>query len=167
LGFCSSADRTANLFVRQSLMALRGPHIFFAAILACFAVNPALAQAPAETGAPTEAEPDSAAPPVVVLDELQTEIRDRLAEAGKKDSYLTKHDSAALAAFYEARNYAPVWVPDGLMTDRARALIERIAAADTDGLEPAAYELPSVLLELDLAGRIGRHPGGRVSLVAR
>jgi murein L,D-transpeptidase YcbB/YkuD len=127
-------------------MALRGPHIFFAAILACFAVDPALAQAPAETGAPTEAEPDSAAPPVVVLDELQTEIRDRLAEAGKKDSYLTKRDSAALAAFYEARNYAPVWVPDGLMTDRARALIERIAAADTDGLEPAAYELPSVTL---------------------
>jgi DNA processing protein len=33
------------------------------------------------------------------------------------------------------------------------------------GLKPALVHL--VLLELDLAGRIGRHPGGRVSLVAR
>jgi DNA processing protein len=33
------------------------------------------------------------------------------------------------------------------------------------GLKPALVHL--VLLELDLAGRIGRHPGGRVSLIAR
>ena len=127
-------------------MALRGPHIFFAAVFAWLAVSGAHAQAPAEVGVPAEAGSESTTPPVVILDELQTEIRDRLAEAGKKDSYLTKRDGAALAAFYEARDYAAVWVPDGFMTDRTRALIERVAGADTDGLEPAAYELPSVTL---------------------
>ncbi len=124
-------------------MALRGPHIFFAAILACLTANTAFAEDPAPTSPATAAAPEQ---PVVVLDEVQATIRDLLAGAGKKGSFLTKRDGAALAEFYEERSYAATWVPDGFMTDRARGVIERIAAADTDGLDPAAYELPSVTL---------------------
>lgn len=130
-------------------MALRGPHLFLTAALVCLSVQNAAAQGPAGPATPVQPEVTADGPkpaPVMLLDELQTEIRDRLAEAGKKGSYLTKRDGAVLSAFYQARNYAPVWVPDGFMNDRSRSLLERIAAADTDGLDPAAYELPSVTL---------------------
>jgi len=125
-------------------MAPRGAQSLFVGILALATIaGAALAEEP--QGAPVVPEPaESSAPPPVVLDETQTAIRDLLAGAGHEGSFLNKRDAAAVAEFYAARDFAPAWVPDGVMTDKARALIARITAADTDGLDPAAYMLPSV-----------------------
>lgn len=60
------------------------------------------------------------------------------------DTQLTQRDADGVIAFYEARGYQPAWTADGALTERAIALIERIAAADTDGLDPLAYDTPRV-----------------------
>jgi len=65
-----------------------------------------------------------------------------LAAQPKTGSFLEKRDRAALAEFYAERDYMPVWMVDGAYTPRARAVMQRIAAADEDGLDPAAYRLP-------------------------
>jgi hypothetical protein len=131
-------------------MAPRGAQSLFVGIVTLAAiVGAAVAEeprtAPVAPPAPPEAT-ESSAPPPVVLDETQTAIRDLLADAGHEGSFLNKRDAAAVAEFYAARNFSPAWVPAGVMTDRARALIARIAAADTDGLDPAVFVLPSTEL---------------------
>ena len=127
-------------------MALRGPQTLFVGALMLVAMVGAPLAEEAKTPPPAGEviESPDAAPPVVVLDEVATAIRDLLADAGHEGSFLNKRDAAAVAEFYAGRNYAAAFVPDGVMTDRARALIDRIRAADTDGLDPFAYALPSV-----------------------
>ena len=44
-----------------------------------------------------------------------------------------------LRAFYQARNNRPLWFEDGPDTPAARQLIELIATADLDGLDPEEY----------------------------
>ncbi len=54
------------------------------------------------------------------------------------------HDADGILAFYEERRFLPVWVtPDGL-TARAIAIVARLAEADLDGLDPAAYATPAL-----------------------
>jgi murein L,D-transpeptidase YcbB/YkuD len=126
-------------------MAPRGPQTLFVGFLTLVAVaGGALAEEPQTAPAPAEVTQSPATPPPIVLDETATAISDLLAGAGHEGSFLDKRDAAAVAEFYASRNFAPAWVPDGVMTDKARALIARIAAADTDGLDPSAYVLPSV-----------------------
>ena len=53
-------------------------------------------------------------------------------------------DVEALRAFYAARNNAPVFVrPDGA-TEKMRAAIARIKAADQDGLNAGDYPMPAI-----------------------
>ena len=127
-------------------MALRGPQFIFVGALALAAMaGGAFAEEPstASTATETIAAADSAAPESV-LDETSAAIGDLLANAGKKGRFLSKRDAAAVAEFYSGRGYAAAWFPDGVMTDRGRALIARIQAADTDGLDPTAFTLPRV-----------------------
>lgn len=65
-----------------------------------------------------------------------------LAAQPKTGNFIEKRDRAALAEFYAERDYQPVWMVDGAYTPQARAVMTRIAAADEDGLDPAAYRLP-------------------------
>ena len=65
-----------------------------------------------------------------------------LAAQPKAGSFAEKRDRAALAEFYAERDYQPVWMVDGTYAPQARAVMARIAAADEDGLDPAAYRLP-------------------------
>ncbi|WP_029076690.1 L,D-transpeptidase family protein [Kaistia adipata] len=65
-----------------------------------------------------------------------------LAAQPKTGSFIEKRDRAALAEFYAERDYQPVWMVDGAYTPQARAVMARIAAAEEDGLDPAAYRLP-------------------------
>ncbi len=69
-------------------------------------------------------------------------IRDQLADLSGRNP-LTQTDAEGVIAFYEARGYEPVWTVDSALTSGAIAVIQRIAAADTDGLDPAAYKTPS------------------------
>ncbi len=45
--------------------------------------------------------------------------------------------------FYAARHYAPVWVHDGALTARGKAVIARLRNAAADGLDPADYPAPN------------------------
>lgn len=60
-------------------------------------------------------------------------------------------------AFYEARNYAPLWTSqDGLPTPDARALIEWAGQADANGLPVGRYNVSELTARIDQA-RVGAH----------
>ena len=50
----------------------------------------------------------------------------------------------ALRMFYEGRNHAPVWVRSGGPTERFRAAVARLKAADADGLDASDYPAPDI-----------------------
>ncbi|MGO9806499.1 MAG: L,D-transpeptidase family protein [Rhodomicrobium sp.] len=57
-----------------------------------------------------------------------------------------RNERAALESFYEARNYAPLWLtPAGGSTPKAAALMAEIQQADQWGLEPHDFPLPARL----------------------
>jgi L,D-transpeptidase YcbB len=76
-----------------------------------------------------------------VTDENTVAMRTLLAEA-VADHLIAKDDAEAITKFYADRAFAMAWVEDGKLTDRAKAAVERIKQADTDGLEPSDYALP-------------------------
>jgi L,D-transpeptidase YcbB len=53
-----------------------------------------------------------------------------------------KNERTAVESFYTARSFAPLWIQAGQLTDRAKGVIERLKAADKDGLEVADYPVP-------------------------
>jgi murein L,D-transpeptidase YcbB/YkuD len=91
---------------------------------------------PAGTAAATPATPPSAEAA------LADRIRDQF-ETGKFDRILGgKKERAAVEAFYAARQFAPLWVTDGAMNARAKAVAAYLAGVAADGLEPADYPVP-------------------------
>ena len=91
---------------------------------------------PAERGVVSMAAPEK------ILTSNAIAVRDLL-ETAVGDKILSKSEVKAIEAFYEARDFSPVWIDDGLFTAEALAVIARIRAADTDGLSPQDYALPS------------------------
>ena len=69
-------------------------------------------------------------------------IRDLLATRGDK-LFTAKKERAAVEAFYQNRNLAPLWLDKGIENARAEAVIARMKNADADGLEPGDYKAPS------------------------
>ena len=92
----------------------------------------------------TPAAPPAPVDPIVEqLSELASGRFDRL--AGDKEK------RAALDAFYSKRNYAPVWITEGKVNDRALAAIDYLGRVDADGLNPADYVVPDVSAMTDPA----------------
>jgi L,D-transpeptidase YcbB len=97
-----------------------------------------------------EATPDAVAtpaappaPPPAPVDPIAEQLRELA--SGKYDRLVgDKEKRAALDAFYTKRNYAPVWITDGKVNDRALAAIDYLAQVDADGLNPADYVVPDV-----------------------
>ena len=85
------------------------------------------------------------------VDPMSETIRAILINAGGQGDFLEKKDVGALDAFYRAQSYAPSWILDGKLTERALAVIARIKAADTDGLDPSVYHLPLVQIGVAMA----------------
>jgi L,D-transpeptidase YcbB len=52
---------------------------------------------------------------------------------------ITDVEAAEALAFYEARNFAPLWVENGQWNGQARSVRARLAAASEEGLDPARY----------------------------
>jgi murein L,D-transpeptidase YcbB/YkuD len=75
-------------------------------------------------------------------------IADKLREqmtAGKFDRILGgRKERAAVEAFYSAREFAPLWIADGAMSERAKTTASYLAAIDSEGLDPADYPLPQI-----------------------
>ncbi|HZT49348.1 MAG TPA: L,D-transpeptidase family protein [Hyphomicrobiaceae bacterium] len=105
------------------------------------AAQAAASAAPAEKAA--EPSPQPAAPPAVAEAGLAAELTERLA-AGSAASAADRADREALAAFYAARGYVPVWVTASGPTPGAQAAIAEIRRADDWGLEASAFQLPTL-----------------------
>ena len=61
----------------------------------------------------------------------------------RTDFFASKKERAAAEAFYQNRNFAPLWLEKGVENARAGSVIARIKKADTDGLSPSDYKLPN------------------------
>jgi L,D-transpeptidase YcbB len=103
--------------------------------------EPAPAPAAAASPAPTPSSPTALAP----------EIANRLAEGGVSGP--ERDDRAALAKFYEARQFEPVWIAPSGLSPAGRAAAAEIRQANEWGLEASAFRLPSMPAS---GGEIGR-----------
>src|SRR4029079_2651724 len=71
-------------------------------------------------------------------------FRDQLS-AGKYDRILGgKKERTAVEAFYASRDFAPLWLTDGAMSDRAKAAATFLPHVAADGLDPNDYPLPQI-----------------------
>jgi murein L,D-transpeptidase YcbB/YkuD len=71
-------------------------------------------------------------------------LRDQLA-AGKFDRILGgKKERLIVETFYTGRDFAPLWIADGAMNDRAKAAAAYLAGVDADGLDPSEYPVPQI-----------------------
>jgi murein L,D-transpeptidase YcbB/YkuD len=105
------------------------------------------AAAPATPANPAVATEQTAAPdPMASLDPadrvVAEKIRDLLATKGDK-LFAAKKERSAAEAFYQNRNYAPIWLDKGIENARAKAVIARLQGADADGLDVNDYKTPS------------------------
>jgi murein L,D-transpeptidase YcbB/YkuD len=82
----------------------------------------------------------------VASDPAARALKALLATPIAKASFNDKRDHAAMVEFYAERDYQPVWMVDGAYTVQARKVMDRIAAAAEDGLDPAVYKLPPAAL---------------------
>ena len=64
--------------------------------------------------------------------------------AGRRHVRRRARDRAALAKFYEARQYEPVWVTSSGLEPAGQAVVAELAKADDWGLEASAFRLPAM-----------------------
>jgi len=110
------------------------------------------APAPAPSVAPTQSNAQAlpAEIPAPALDKTlaasDAQITDRLRDmiAGNKLERRIERqpERKAVEGIYNARGYAPLWIKDSALNTRANAVIARLRAADTDGLDVADYGVP-------------------------
>jgi murein L,D-transpeptidase YcbB/YkuD len=111
------------------------------------------AAAPAELQAteapsanPTLAEPTVAVDPLASLDPADRPFAEKIRDffAATSDRiFANKKERAAAEAFYQSRNYAPLWLDKGIENARAISAIARLKNADADGLEVSDYKIPT------------------------
>jgi murein L,D-transpeptidase YcbB/YkuD len=95
-----------------------------------------------EPAVATEQKPD----PLAALDPTDRVIAEKIRDllATKSDRiFAGKRERAAVEAFYQNRNLAPLWLDKGFENARAKAVIARLKNADADGLEPGDYKTPN------------------------
>jgi murein L,D-transpeptidase YcbB/YkuD len=106
---------------------------------------PAKAEAPPAPAAPQVVTETAAPDPFASLDPADRPIAEKIRDllAAKTDKiFATKKEHAAVEAFYQNRNLAPLWLEKGVESARAKAAIARLHAADADGLDLADYKTP-------------------------
>ncbi len=107
---------------------------------------PAATLAPAATSAPAAAVMPAAAPTAPAINAADAAIGDQLRNltSGKYDRIVgNKKDRTVIDAFYSGRDYAPLWLTDGKVNDKAKAAIAYLGHVDQDGLDPADYPVPN------------------------
>jgi L,D-transpeptidase YcbB len=101
---------------------------------------------PAVTAPGVAAEQTAAPDPLAALDPADRPVAEKVRDllATKADKIFSgKRERAAVEAFYQRRNLAPLWLDKGVENARAKAVVARIKHADTDGLEAADYKIPA------------------------
>jgi murein L,D-transpeptidase YcbB/YkuD len=106
------------------------------------AVEPA-PSAPADTATTAPAEPIDPLASLNPADRpLAEKLRDMLPKADR--TFASRKERVAVEAFYQKRNYAPVWFERGVVAARTNAAITRVHASNADGLIPAEYKFPEL-----------------------
>ncbi len=117
----------------------------------------ALAQASIENGAVTRAQKlaqasapannksaESNTAPSATDPTVSDKLRELLGAASKSDRILSrKGERQFVEAFYQKRNYVPLWIEQGKQGSRAQAVLSHITTITADGLEPADYSFPN------------------------
>jgi L,D-transpeptidase YcbB len=91
-------------------------------------------------------EPTVAADPMASLDPTDRAVAEKIRDffAATSDRIFTsKKERAAAEAFYQSRNYVPLWLDKGIENARAASAIARLKNADADGLEVGDYKTPN------------------------
>ena len=108
-------------------------------------ISPPASAVPA--AAPAIAPEESRAPdPLASLDPADRAIAERVREllAAKPNRIFADEKMyAAVEAFYQKRNLAPLWLDKGVENGRSKAVIARLKNADADGLDHADYKTPA------------------------
>jgi len=111
------------------------------------AASPAEQQAiEAPSANPTLAQPAVAVDPIASLDPAERPVAEKIRDFFSATSdriFTNKKERAAAEAFYQSRNYAPLWLDNGIENARARSAIARLKNADADGLELSDYKIPT------------------------
>src|SRR5580692_11763574 len=119
---------------------------------------PAAAAAPATTAEPTTtasapvAPAPAAAPAAPALSAADTAVVDQLRNlsSGKYDRIVgDKKDRTIVDAFYSGRDYAPMWITDGQVNERGKAVVAYLRHVDQDGPDPADFPLPNTAAPRD------------------
>jgi murein L,D-transpeptidase YcbB/YkuD len=111
--------------------------------------TPAAAAAPATiaepaTTASAPAAPAAAATPALSAADAAVVDQLRNLSSGKYDRIVgNKKDRTIVDAFYSGRDYAPLWITDGKVNERGKAVIAYLGRVDQDGLDPADYPVPN------------------------
>src|SRR5215470_4735977 len=102
---------------------------------------------PAPATNPAAASEQAAAPdPLAALDPADRAVAEKIRDllAAKTDTiFASKRERAAVDAFYQARQLAPLWLDKGVENARAQAVIARLKDADADGLDVNDYKTPA------------------------
>lgn len=101
---------------------------------------------PAAPAAPASAAPTQAAeaPPAIpsadapVAEALRGQVAKRLVRLSDR-----RDERSAIEAFYEKRDFAPLWIENGAANQKAKAAIAYLAGVGSDGLDPSDYPAPS------------------------
>jgi murein L,D-transpeptidase YcbB/YkuD len=110
------------------------------------AAAPPAAAEPVTTASAPAAPEAAAAPAAPALSAADTAVVDQLRNlsSGKFDRIVgNKKDRTVVDAFYSGRDYAPLWVTDGKVNERGKAVIAYLGHVDQDGLDPADYPVPN------------------------
>ena len=111
------------------------------------AASPAEQQATeAPSANPTLAQPAVAVDPIASLDPAERPVAEKIRDLFSATSdriFANKKERAAAEAFYQSRNYAPLWLDKGIENARASSAIARLKNADADGLEISDYKIPT------------------------
>jgi L,D-transpeptidase YcbB len=110
------------------------------------AAAPAATPEPVTTASAPAAPAPAAAPAAPALSAADAAVVDQLRNlsSGKYDRIVgNKKDRTIVDAFYSGRDYAPLWITDGKVNERGKAVIAYLGHVDQDGLDPADYPVPN------------------------
>ena len=99
--------------------------------------------APSEGAA---AAPEKAPDPLAALDPADRPIAEKMRDllTAKVDRiFPNRKERGTVETFYQNRNLAPLWIEQGVVNARAKAMIERLRKADADGLDLKDYKIPN------------------------
>jgi len=103
---------------------------------------PIVKDEPKQTATTPAAEPAKATPTATVGGEVGDKLRELITSKQLDRLVPRKADRAGIEAYYSGRNYAPLWITNNAINDRAKSAAAYLAQVDTVGLDPNDYPVP-------------------------